>query len=250
MAEINNTKVIVDYNEMQAIADAIRAHTNSTQGITINEMPLQISGISDGEQATPEISVSSSGLITATAGDKSATKQLTTQAAKTITPSISSQTVVASGVYTTGEVTVAAIPSNYEDVTTETTAYTNELADLVSQISALETALQGKASGGSGGGSVETCTVTIVDYGCGTSAAYNTFENGALKAVLYENRTNPESYEVEVAKGSVLLVYDSQYYISGIVPTCDSGITWRDSTFFGSCYFFEINESGSILFEP
>lgn len=35
------------------------------------------------------------------------------QAAKTITPSTSSQTAVASGVYTTGAVTVAAIPSTY-----------------------------------------------------------------------------------------------------------------------------------------
>jgi hypothetical protein len=66
-------------------------------------------------QATPSISVSSSGLITAsstqeagyvTAGTKSATKQLTTKAAATITPTTSNQTAVASGVYTTGAITV------------------------------------------------------------------------------------------------------------------------------------------------
>lgn len=66
-------------------------------------------------QATPSISVNSSGLITASstqsagvvsAGTKSATKQLTTQAAKTITPGTSTQTAVASGVYTTGAVSV------------------------------------------------------------------------------------------------------------------------------------------------
>lgn len=66
-------------------------------------------------QATPSISVDSSGLITAnstqsagvvSAGTKSSTKQLTTQAAKTITPSTSTQTAVASGVYTTGAVSV------------------------------------------------------------------------------------------------------------------------------------------------
>lgn len=38
---------------------------------------------------------------------------VTKQAAKTITPSTSSQTAVTSGVYTTGAVTVAAIPSTY-----------------------------------------------------------------------------------------------------------------------------------------
>ena len=83
---------------------------------------VTVNAMSTATQATPSISVSSSGLITASAsqtagyvsaGTKSATKQLTTQAAKTITPSTSSQTAVASGVYTTGAVTVAAIPSTY-----------------------------------------------------------------------------------------------------------------------------------------
>lgn len=67
-------------------------------------------------QATPTISVNSSGLITAsstqsagyvTAGTKNATRQLTTQAGKTITPGRTQQTAVASGRYTTGTVYVA-----------------------------------------------------------------------------------------------------------------------------------------------
>lgn len=71
-------------------------------------------------QATPSISINSSGLITASStqsagyvssGTKSSTKQLTTQAAKTVTPSTSAQTAVSSGVYTTGAVTVAAMPT-------------------------------------------------------------------------------------------------------------------------------------------
>ena len=69
-------------------------------------------------QATPSISVSSVGLITASAtqaagkvaaGTKSATKQLTTQGAKTVTPTTSEQVAVEAGVYTTGEVKVAAV---------------------------------------------------------------------------------------------------------------------------------------------
>lgn len=72
--------------------------------------------VPDVEQATPSISVSSGGLITATAeqvggivadGTKSATQQLTTQGAKTVTPGTSTQTAVASGRYTTGAVQVA-----------------------------------------------------------------------------------------------------------------------------------------------
>lgn len=71
-------------------------------------------------QATPSISVSSAGLITASAnqaagrvsaGTKSSTKQLTTQAAATITPGTSAKTAVAAGRYTTGAVTVAGDPN-------------------------------------------------------------------------------------------------------------------------------------------
>lgn len=66
-------------------------------------------------QATPSISIDSAGKITATstqtegyvsAGTKSGTKQLTTQAAQTITPGTSDKTAVSSGVYTTGATVV------------------------------------------------------------------------------------------------------------------------------------------------
>ena len=68
------------------------------------------------EIALPEITVSSTGLITATSeqtagyvpgGTKSSTLQLTIQAGKTITPGTTAQTAVASGRYTTVAVTVA-----------------------------------------------------------------------------------------------------------------------------------------------
>lgn len=76
--------------------------------VTVNAMPTAT-------QSTPSITISSDGKITASAtqsagyvaaGTKSATKQLTTQAAKTVTPTTSNQTAVASGIYTTGAVTV------------------------------------------------------------------------------------------------------------------------------------------------
>lgn len=68
------------------------------------------------EVATPTISVSAGGLITATTqqgkgyvpgGSKSAIQQLTTQGAKTVTPTTTEQIAVASGLYTTGDVKVA-----------------------------------------------------------------------------------------------------------------------------------------------
>lgn len=107
---------------LTATADAIREKTGDTAQIQWNESTGfrdAIAGIQtlpdEVEQATPSITVSSTGLITASAtqtegyvvaGTKSATQQLATQAAKTVTPSTSNQTAVASGKYTTGAVTV------------------------------------------------------------------------------------------------------------------------------------------------
>ena len=80
---------------------------------------------------TPSVSVSDAGLITASVSNPkgyqssvtntSVTKQLTTQGAKTITPSDASQTAVDSGVYTTGVVTVNAVPTETKSVTSNGT---------------------------------------------------------------------------------------------------------------------------------
>lgn len=73
-------------------------------------------------QATPSVSINTSGFITSSAtqtagyvasGTRRGTKQLTTKAATTITPTKAAQTAVAKNVYTTGEIKVAAIPDEY-----------------------------------------------------------------------------------------------------------------------------------------
>lgn len=83
---------------------------------------------------TPSISVSSSGMITSSithtvsgyvsADTKTTTKQLSTQSAKTITPGTSAQTAVASGVYTTGAVTVSAVPTQTKSASPSTSTQT------------------------------------------------------------------------------------------------------------------------------
>ena len=109
------------------------------------------------EVATPMIDVSAGGLITAKTeqekgyvpgGTKSATHQLTTQGAKTVTPGTSNQTAVASGRYTTGDVVVAGdanlVPEN--------------IAEGVSIFG-----VEGTHSGG-GGGDVATLTIDASNY--------------------------------------------------------------------------------------
>lgn len=117
--------------------------------VTVNAMPTAT-------QATPSITVSSAGLITASAtqsagyvaaGTKSATKQLTTQAAKTITPSTSNQTIAA-GTYCSGTQTIKGDANLVA-------------GNIKSGVSIFGVAGSYEGSGGSGGGSVETCTVTI-----------------------------------------------------------------------------------------
>lgn len=82
--------------------------------------------VAEATVATPAISISSDGLITAssaqTAGyvaakTTTATTQLSTQSAKTITPSSSAQVAVDAGKYTTGNITVSAVPTETKTIT-------------------------------------------------------------------------------------------------------------------------------------
>lgn len=110
--------------KLSGLIDKANAKT-SRQDTTLTEaVDALIAGYGSGdgsttpsvEQATPTISVSTSGLITAsatqeagmvTAGTKTATRQLSTVSGKTVTPGTSEQTAVAASRYTTGAVKVA-----------------------------------------------------------------------------------------------------------------------------------------------
>lgn len=115
--------------------------------VTVNAMP-------SGSLSTPTIS--SSGLITAQVGTSGylasgtkVTKQLTTQAAKTVTPTASEQTVVNSSVYTTGAVKVAAVPSETKTITANGT-YTPSSGKFFSSVTV-------NVPSSSGGGSSYNC---------------------------------------------------------------------------------------------
>lgn len=118
--------------------------------VTVNAMPTAT-------QATPSISVDSAGKITASAtqsagyveaGTKSATKQLTTQGAQTITPGTADKTI-ASGRYLTGAQTIKG----------DANLVAGNIKSGVS-IFGVAGSYEGDG-GGSSGGSVETCTVNL-----------------------------------------------------------------------------------------
>lgn len=97
-------------------------------GVTAYSKGTKYTGtIATVEGPTPDISVSGSGLITASVSNpkgyqssattKTATQQLTTQGAKVITPSDSAQTAINSGVYATGSITVSPVPTETKTIT-------------------------------------------------------------------------------------------------------------------------------------
>jgi hypothetical protein len=170
--------------------------------------------ITTATQATPSVSIDNAGKITATAtqtagyvsaGTKTGTKQLTTQAAKTVTPTKSSQTAVASGVYTTGAVTVGAIPSQYVDnstvdavesdvmngkkfgangsVKTGTFSLDTELSTQDSLIAQIQTALEGKASASEPVLQTKTVTPTTSSQSIKPDSGYDGLSNVIVNAI-------------------------------------------------------------------
>ncbi len=122
-ADVLSPKVIIDKNGVERTGTI---STKTSSDLTASGAKVTVpagyyasaasKSVSTATQATPSITVTTDGVITASAtqsagyvssGTKSATKQLTTQAAKTIMPGATPKTAVSSGVYTTGDVIVA-----------------------------------------------------------------------------------------------------------------------------------------------
>jgi ribosomal protein L31 len=208
-------------------------------------------------QATPTITVSSVGKITATSnqtegyvstGTKTATKQLTTQAAKTITPTKSAQTAVAKDVYTTGVVTVGAIPNEYVNTTDATatadkifkneSAYVNgtkvtgtftidsEVNTQEDLLTELQTALNGKI-GGSGSGNIETCIVSVEG---GSHAFYTGIENNVIIAKRFPANSLESSSSFSIPDcicNSSICVYDNSSATTQTITSISAELLYR-----------------------
>jgi hypothetical protein len=105
-----------------------------------------------------------------------------------------------------------SLPTGGEDVTTETNAYTTKLASLETAISALEAELEGKASGGSGSGNVDTCTVTFTTaegYSYIDFIAATIIINGVITPYsLVPNNSNTTKIVVENVLCGSTIVFD------------------------------------------
>ena len=214
--------------------------------ITVNAMPAGSVVIPPmGGDTEPIISVSNTGLITASYSETvtitptvtpgyvssvadgtfsysgSDTMQLSTQAATTITPTTSQQTAVAAGKYTTGAITVAAMPSGSvtapssisgTSATVSTGTNTLTLSKTVSVTPSVTTA--GYISAGTAGNSSVSLTASVTTQAAQTihpsttdqSIAASRYLTGAqtIKAVTLSNLTAEN-----IKSGVVIKVGDS-----------------------------------------
>lgn len=205
----NETKYYTIATEEKTVTPSTSAQTvTPTSGKLLSK--VTVNAISTATQATPSITVSSAGLITASAtqtagyvsaGTQSATKQLTTQGAKTVTPTTSNQTAVASGRYTTGAVTVKGD------------------SNLVAGNIKKGVSIFGVAGTYEGGASVATCTinVTFTTNAGNTLTSATTFANGTFSA--FNSTSSSGTFTIQnVVCGSALSIgttYMCSLYWSG-----------------------------------
>ena len=175
------------------------------------------------DQATPVITVSESGLITAkatqeagavAAGTKSATKQLTTKGATTITPGPSEQTAVAAGTFVTGDIKVAPVAN--EDLE----AILDEQEEL---IATLQATLQQKAEGGGGSiGGISKYAKIVAKPASTTSFVIENPLGGIAKQVLVRRTATTETENKKIQ----MYIADRDYGL-GVVELISTSGTGR-----------------------
>lgn len=189
-------------------------------------------------QATPSISVSAAGLITASAtqpagyvaaGTKSATRQLTVQAAQTITPGTADKTI-ASGRYLTGTQTIKG-DANLK------------AANIVKGVSIFGVAGTAESCGTSP--TPETCTVMLSLYYTTTvSLCFERVVGDTAEAVVMtDSDVSNELTVSDMRKGSLVVVYMP----NSTADSHDGDITPIGMSSDYAVLIFQANGDGSIM---
>lgn len=198
-----------------------------TVTVPAGHYPAQASkSVAAAEQATPAISVSSGGLITATAqqaegyvpaGSKNATQQLTVQGAQTITPGTAAKTIAA-GRYLTGVQTIQG----------DSNLVAGNIKSGVS-IFGVNGSFQGEGA--------KSCSVNLRFTGLlGTVDIWYTAPNLSMGGETIEIRDYDSRTILDVLVGSVIVVRGSEratefdHSVSGGVTYLQGETTGRDSS--------------------
>lgn len=207
-AYVNGVKVegsVVERSEDDLTASG--ATVNVPAGIYDSAVSKSVAEV---EQATPAIEIDSAGKITSSAvqsagyvatGTKSATKQLTTKAADTITPGTNDQTIEAE-TYLTGAQTIKGdanlLPEN--------------IAEGVSIFGITGT----HAGGGGGGASVES------ELSTGTITGATTFIAAPGAKTYYYNLEDIPNYSTK----KIIILQITTNYVSAILTRADVNDSW------------------------
>lgn len=174
---------------------------------------VTVNAMTTATQATPSITVDSAGKITASAtqtagyvaaGTKSATKQLTAQAAQTITPGTADKTI-ASGRYLTGAQTIKGDANLVA-------------GNIKSGVSIFGVAGNYEGSGGSSGG-CDHPTAEVKIYSC-RNVYYTGVENGVLVAKTSVGSSRNSSHTIQACCNMPIVCG----YMAMQTPTITAGI--------------------------
>lgn len=136
----SGTHDVKEYASATVVKGSAKTPTTTitaTPSISINSTTGKITSVVSGsEEITPEVTAGyiSSGTGGTVSASGSATLQLNTKGATTITPSTFLQTAVAKGVYTTGLISVASIPAEYADTSDATASAAEILKDYTAYV--------------------------------------------------------------------------------------------------------------------
>jgi len=202
---------------------SVQAGSATTPATTITANP-SISVGSDGkitatvnksQNVTPTVSAGyvSSGTAGAIGVTGSATSQLSTQAGKTVTPTESEQTAVASGKYTTGAVKVGAISSTYvgSGITQRSSSDLSASGDTVSVPSGYYSSNASK--------SVATGTA-------GTPTATKVVDTSEAAALITPSVTNTTGYITGGTKTGTAFYVTAGELVAGNSATADEAGSW------------------------